>query len=98
LAALTDGRLDLSCVDWQDRLMTGRSLVTAGATVNWVGEGAPKPLTSLAFDSITLDFAKIAGIIVLNDELVRLAAPSAELLVRNGLAASVAIVNLPGQQ
>jgi hypothetical protein len=44
---------------------------TGGATVNWVGEGAPKPLTSLAFDSVTLDFAKIAGIIVLNEELMR---------------------------
>jgi HK97 family phage major capsid protein len=62
---------------------------TAGATVNWVGEGAPKPLTSLAFDTITLDFAKIAGIIVLNDELVRLASPAAEMLVRNDLAASI---------
>ncbi|MET4263874.1 phage major capsid protein [Bradyrhizobium sp. LA6.8] len=62
---------------------------TGGATVNWVGEGAPKPLTSLAFDSVTLDFAKIAGIIVLNQELVRLASPSAELLVRNDLAKAV---------
>jgi hypothetical protein len=52
---------------------------TGGATVNWVGEGAPKPLTSLAFDSVTLDFAKIAGIIVINQELARLATPSAEL-------------------
>jgi HK97 family phage major capsid protein/HK97 family phage prohead protease len=60
-----------------------------GATVNWVGEGAPKPLTSLAFDSVTLDFAKIAGIIVINQELARLASPSAELLVRNDLAAAV---------
>lgn len=62
---------------------------TGGATVNWVGEGAPKPLTSLAFDSVTLDFAKIAGIIVINQELARLATPSAELLVRNDLAKSI---------
>jgi HK97 family phage major capsid protein len=62
---------------------------TGGATVNWVGEGAPKPLTSLAFDSVTLDFAKIAGIIVINQELARLATPSAELLVRNDLAKAV---------
>lgn len=62
---------------------------TGGSTVNWVGQGAPKPLTSLAFDSLTLDMAKIAGIIVLNQELVRLSNPSAELLVRNDLAAAV---------
>lgn len=62
---------------------------TGGSTVNWVGQGAPKPLTSLAFDSLTLDLAKIAGIIVLNQELIRLANPSAELLVRNDLAAAV---------
>lgn len=62
---------------------------TGGATVNWVGQGAPKPLTSLAFDNLTLDMAKIAGIIVLNQELVRLSNPSAELLVRNDLAAAV---------
>jgi HK97 family phage prohead protease len=62
---------------------------TAGATVNWVGEGAPKPLTSLAFDSITMDFAKIAGIIPLTEELVRLSDPNAELLVRQDLAKSI---------
>lgn len=62
---------------------------TGGATVNWVGEGAPKPLTSMAFDSVTLDFAKIAGIIVLNEELLRLGTPSAELLVRNDLAKAI---------
>jgi HK97 family phage prohead protease len=35
--------------------------MTGASTVNWVGEAAPKPLSALAFDSITLDFAKIAG-------------------------------------
>lgn len=62
---------------------------TAASVVNWVGEAAPKPLTSLAFDSITLDFAKIAGIIPLTEELVRASNPSAELLVRNDLAAAI---------
>jgi HK97 family phage major capsid protein len=62
---------------------------TGGASVNWVGQGAPKPLTSDAFDSLTLDLAKIAGIIVLNDELIRLSSPSAEMLVRDDLAAAV---------
>jgi len=62
---------------------------TGSSTVNWVGQGAPKPLTSLAFDSITLDLAKIAGIIVLNDELVRISNPSAEALVQSDLAKSI---------
>lgn len=62
---------------------------TGASTVNWVGEGKVKPVSSLAFDSVTLDHNKIAGIIVLTDELVRLSDPSAELLVRNDLAAAI---------
>lgn len=63
---------------------------TAGASVNWVGEGKVKPLTSLAFDSLTLDHHKVAGIIPLTEELVRFSSPSAELLVRDDLAAAIA--------
>jgi len=63
--------------------------MTGGATVNWVGEGAPKPLSALAFDSITLDFTKIAGIIPLTEELVRFSSPSAEAIVRDELAAAI---------
>jgi HK97 family phage major capsid protein len=62
---------------------------TGAASVGWVGEGKIKPLTSLAFDTITLDIAKIAGIVVLTDELVRLSNPSAEMLVRDELAAAI---------
>jgi HK97 family phage major capsid protein len=62
---------------------------TGGASVNWVGQGKVKPLTSLAFDSLTLDPAKIAGIIPMTEELVRLSSPSAELLVRDDLAAAI---------
>lgn len=69
---------------------------TGGATVNWVGQGAPKPLTADTFDNITLDLAKIAGIIVITDELLRLSTPSAEMLIRNDLAR--AIVQFMDQQ
>lgn len=62
---------------------------TGGASVNWVGQAAPKPLTSAAFDSVTLDLAKIAGIIVLSDELVKISNPNAETLVRDDLAEAV---------
>lgn len=62
---------------------------TGGATVGWVGEGKAKPLSALAFSSIVLDFAKIAGIVALTDELVRFSSPSAETLVRDDLAAAI---------
>jgi HK97 family phage major capsid protein/HK97 family phage prohead protease len=58
---------------------------TAGSSAQWVGEGAPKPVSELAFDSITLGHTKVAGIVVLTDELVRFSNPSAEALVRQDL-------------
>lgn len=58
---------------------------TAGAAAQWVGEGKPKPVSELSFDQITLGFAKLAGIVVLTDELVRFSNPSAEALVRQDL-------------
>jgi HK97 family phage major capsid protein/HK97 family phage prohead protease len=62
---------------------------TSGASVNWVGEAKVKPLSSLAFDSLTLEHYKIAGIIPLSEELVRFSSPSAELLVRDDLAGAI---------
>jgi HK97 family phage major capsid protein/HK97 family phage prohead protease len=62
---------------------------TTASTVNWVGEGAPKPLSSLAFDSITLDFAKIAAIVVITEELVRASDPAAESIIRDDLTRSI---------
>jgi HK97 family phage major capsid protein/HK97 family phage prohead protease len=62
---------------------------TGAATVNWVGEGKVKPLTSIAFDTVTLEFAKIAGIIPLTEELVRFSNPNAEALIREELANAV---------
>src|SRR5690606_32806275 len=63
---------------------------TSGSTVGWVGEGRPKPVSSLAFDTVTLGFAKAAGIVVLTDELVRFSNPSAEAIVRQDLIESMA--------
>jgi len=79
------GRLNLRQVPFKVKLPRQ----TAASSVNWVGEGKVKPVSSLAFDSITLDHAKIAGIIALTDELVRLSSPSADRLVRDDLAASI---------
>lgn len=58
---------------------------TAGVSGSFVGEGQPKPVNALAFDNITMTWAKAAVIVVLTDELVRYSNPSAEALVRNDM-------------
>lgn len=63
---------------------------TAGGTYGWVGEAKPKPVTKLAFSSVSLGIAKAAGIIVLTEELVRLSNPSAEQLCRDDMIAGIA--------
>lgn len=60
---------------------------TTGGTFGWVGQGAPKPVTKMDFSTVTLGFAKAAGIIVLTEELVRLSSPSAEATVREQMIA-----------
>jgi HK97 family phage major capsid protein/HK97 family phage prohead protease len=62
---------------------------TGGGTYNWVGEAKPKPVTSLTFASVTLDWAKVAGIIVLTQELVKLSSPKAEDVVRREMVAGI---------
>jgi HK97 family phage major capsid protein/HK97 family phage prohead protease len=63
---------------------------STGSTVGWVGEGAPKPVSALAFSTVTLRWAKAAGIVVLTDELVRFSNPSAEAIVRQDLTDAIA--------
>jgi HK97 family phage major capsid protein/HK97 family phage prohead protease len=63
---------------------------TAGGAYGWVGEAKPKPLTKLAFSSDTLGVTKVAGIIVLTEELVRLSNPSAEAVVRDDMVKGIA--------
>lgn len=62
---------------------------TGGSTVNWVGEEAVKPVTELDFSTVTLEHDKMAGIVVLTEELVKLSTPSAELKVREDLAKQI---------
>lgn len=62
---------------------------TTGGAAQWVGEGAPKPLTSFDFNATELRWAKVAAISVLTNELIRFSSPSAERLVRDGLAGAV---------
>jgi HK97 family phage major capsid protein/HK97 family phage prohead protease len=55
---------------------------TTGGTNAWVGQNKPKPVTKADYLAATLSFNKVAGIIVLSEELVTLSTPSAENLVR----------------
>ena len=63
---------------------------TQGATVGWVGEGKPKPVSELKFGQISLGMSKAAGIIVISEELARASEPSAEAIVRQDLIAAMA--------
>lgn len=62
---------------------------TSGGNAYWTGEGSPKPLTTFDFNAVELRWNKIATIAVLTNELIRFSDPSAERLVRDGLAAAV---------
>ncbi len=63
---------------------------TAGGTGYWVPEGNFKPVTSAAFDRVTLDNHKIAAISAITMELARLSTPDADNLVLNDLLNAVA--------
>jgi len=63
---------------------------TGGGTYGWVGEGAPKPVGNLQFASTTLGVTKVAGIIVISEELAKVSSPSAEQVVRNDMIRGVA--------
>jgi len=62
---------------------------TTASTAYWVGEGSPKPLTSGAFDTVTLDFAKVAGITLQTMELMRLSSPGSERLLTDSLVQAI---------
>lgn len=62
---------------------------STGGAGYWVGEAHPKPLTKFDFTAVTLGFAKVANIAVYSQELARFSNPSAESLIRDGLAAAL---------
>jgi len=63
---------------------------TAGGTYQWVGQGAPKPVGKLAFNTITLGITKCAGIIVITQELARNSTPDAEDVIRRDMIDGIA--------
>lgn len=62
---------------------------TSGGAGYWVGEGKPKPLTKFDFNRTTLLPLKVANIAVATKELLRDSSPSADLLIRDSLAAAL---------
>jgi HK97 family phage major capsid protein len=62
---------------------------TGGGTAQWVGEGAPKPLSRQTFDFVTLAYMKLAVITVITEELARFSQPNAETLIRDDLSKAV---------
>jgi len=63
---------------------------TGGGLVEWVGEAKAKPVGEQSFELFRLGINKVAGIIVLSEELVRLSTPSAEENVRQDMVKQVA--------
>ena len=63
---------------------------TAGVTAGWVGEGSPKPVSKLVFDSFTIPETKLAVIVALTEELVRFSSPAAEAAVQQDMVQAVA--------
>lgn len=62
---------------------------TGGGAGYWVGEGKAKPLTSFDFSRTTLEPLKVANIAVVTEEILRDSSPSAEMILRDSLAAAL---------
>lgn len=63
---------------------------TSASSAGWVGQGKPTKVGKLGFDTVTLRFAKISGIVPLTEELARFSNPSAEQLIQADLIATIA--------
>ncbi len=59
--------------------------MATGGAAQWVGEGEAKPVTNPTFNSIELKHHKLAGIVVMTDELLHLSTPSADKMVLDDL-------------
>jgi HK97 family phage major capsid protein len=58
---------------------------SGGGTYTWVGELVAKPVSGLALATVTLRWAKVAGIIPFTKELMRFSNPAVEILIRNDM-------------
>ncbi len=64
--------------------------MATGATSQWVGEGAKKPVTNATFNTVEIKSHKLAGIAILTDELLKRNSYSADKMVLNDLIESAA--------
>ncbi|QDH93820.1 capsid and scaffold protein [Pseudomonas phage vB_PaS_IME307] len=62
---------------------------TSGGDGYWVGEGQGKPLTKFDFERKTLEPLKVANIAVATMEVIRDSSPSADVIIRDQLAAAL---------
>ncbi len=63
---------------------------TSGSTAYWVGEGSMKPMSSAAFNTVTMTFSKVAALVAFTQESLRFSNPSLEALVRQDMIAAIA--------
>lgn len=63
--------------------------VTSGSTAAWAGQAKPKPISRMSLDLVQLAPTKVAGIIVLSDEIVRFSTPSAVASVQRDMIAGI---------
>lgn len=61
----------------------------SGSTASWVGQGKAIPVSKGNSIEVNLGMAKVAGLVVLAEELVRSSAPSAELKMRDDMAKAI---------
>jgi HK97 family phage major capsid protein len=62
----------------------------SASSVAWADEGSPTMVSAPTLDQITFEASKIAGVVVVTEELVRSSEPNAQTLVDNDLIAAVA--------
>lgn len=60
------------------------------STGNWVGQGSPIPVSKPSVTSGSLGIAKASAMVAIDEELARLSSPSAEMLVRDDMAKTLA--------
>lgn len=63
---------------------------TGAVSVGWVGETKRKPTTNPTFGSVNLTKSKVAGIVLLSDELMRFSSPKADGIILNDFVKSTA--------
>jgi HK97 family phage major capsid protein len=62
---------------------------TTGGTYTWVGQSKPKPVTKADYATVSLGFAKAAGIIIVSEELANLSRPGADVALRGEMVAGM---------